>query len=37
MVAGGLVVLPIIDTWPANIVVNTPVFITKGILIMSLW
>ena len=34
---GGSVVPLVIGTWPADIVVNTPVFITKGTLIMSLW
>ena len=28
---------PVIGTWPTDIVVSTPVFITKGIPIMSLW
>ena len=35
--AGGLVVPPVIGTWPTDIVVNTPVFITKGTPIVSLW
>ena len=34
---GGLVAPLIIGTWPMDIVVNTPVFITKGTPIMSLW
>ena len=34
---GGLVVHPVIGTRPADIMVNTPVFIAKGTLIMSLW
>ena len=31
------VVPPVIGTWPGDIVVNTLVFIVKGIVIMSLW
>ena len=34
---GGSVVPPVIGTWPADIVVNTPVFSAKGTFIMSLW
>ena len=34
---GGSVVPPVISTWPTDIVVNTPVFIAKGTLILSLW
>ena len=34
---GGLVVPPVIGTWPTDIVVNTSVFITKETPIMSLW
>ena len=33
----GSVVPPVIGTWPTDIVVNTPIFIAKGTLIMSLW
>ena len=28
---------PVIGTWPADTAIKTPVFIAKGILIMSLW
>ena len=34
---GGSAVHPVISTWPTNIVVNAPVFIAKGNLIMSPW
>ena len=33
----GLVVSPVIGTWPTDIVVNTPIFIAKGTPIMFLW
>ena len=34
---GGSVAPPVIGTWPTDIMVNTPVFITKGTPIESLW
>ena len=34
---GSLVVPLAIGTWPTDLVVNTPVFIAKGTLILSLW
>ena len=37
MEVGGSVAPPVIGTWLADIVINTPVFITKGTPIMSLW
>lgn len=35
--AGESVVLPVIGTWPADIMINTQVFITKDTSIMSVW
>ena len=34
---GGSVLPPVIGSWPMDIVVNTPVFIAKGTVIMPLW